>query len=87
MSQFPTILHRNMTLPGNTNVNLVASSPMMKESTAENRPLNIQCSNQQVESNGTEAIPSEECHQETKSNEHHNMNILEYCAHKNTQQV
>jgi hypothetical protein len=68
-------------LPGNTDVNAVASSCMMKEAIAENRPLNIECSNQQVESNGTKSVSLEECHQETKSNEHHNMNILEYCAH------
>jgi hypothetical protein len=74
-----------MVLPGNADVNVVTSMPTMEEATAEYRPLNIECSNQEVETNGTETIPLQECHQEPKSDEHHNMNILKYCTHKNTQ--
>ena len=73
-------------LPGNANVNVEFSIPMREEATAEYRPLNIECGNQQVEANRTESVPLEECHQETKSDKHHNVNILEYCAHRKTQQ-
>jgi hypothetical protein len=76
MNDFPTDV--DVTLPGNADFNMATANSVMKESAAQNGPLDIQGSYQQVESNGTESISLEEGHEEAKADEHHDVNILEH---------
>lgn len=42
----------------------------------QQRPLEAEGSDKEVETHSTEAVPLQECHQEAKSNEDHHMDIL-----------
>ena len=50
----------------------------VEEATKENVPLQDEASNNHVQTNSRESIALEKGHQETKTNEDHNVHILEH---------
>lgn len=51
----------------------------VKPALHQQRPLEAEGCNKEVETHSTEAVPLEKRHQETKPNKYHHVNILETC--------
>jgi len=49
---------------------------VVEESSDEKRPLDGESGKQKVESNRAPSVPFEECHQEAKPDDNHDMRIL-----------
>ena len=52
---------------------------VMEEAIAQDGPLDIEGSDEEVEPDSAEPIPLEERHQEAEPDEHHDVDILKHC--------
>lgn len=69
---------------GHVDVDFVIGGHVQDPSTGQRGPLEHKSSDEHVQSNAAEPIALQEGHQKTKTNEHHHVDVLEDCKHKET---